>query len=216
VVGVKAQPAKGSNQKFAGYIDENLIRFIESVPDAMILSDPKGRIVTVNTNTERMFGYSRNELLGKEIEILVPMRARSIHRKERGAYYAEPSIRKMGLGRELSACNKDGVEFPVEISLSPLKIRGKTFFWSAIRDIADRDSNIAQVLGELQSKGLILGGLISMCAWCKNIHADGMWEGLEEYFEAHSQAKFTHGICPDCLHKLDPARSAAVNRRVKS
>jgi PAS domain S-box-containing protein len=77
-------------------IDENLTQFIERVPDAMILSDPKGRIVTVNTNIERMFGYSRDELLGKEVEILVPPGSRSIHQKERFAYYADPSISKDG------------------------------------------------------------------------------------------------------------------------
>ena len=204
---MKAQPVatRGSDQNFAGYMDENLTQFIESVPDAMILSDPKGRIVMVNNNTERMFGYSRNELVGKEVEILVPARARSIHQKERGAYYADPAIRKMGVGRELSACNKDGGEFPVEISLSPLKIRGKTFVWSAIRNIADRDGNVAQIVGELHNKGLILRGLISICAWCGRIHDDGVWEKLERYIETHSKAKFTHGICPDCLHKLDPA-----------
>jgi PAS domain S-box-containing protein len=207
-VGMKAHPVlakRGSNQKFAGYIDEDLMQFIETVPDAMILSDPKGRIVMVNANTERMFGYSRNELIGKEVEILVPPGSRNIHQKERVAYYADPSIRKMGVGRELSACNKDGVEFPVEISLSPLKIRGKIFVWSAIRSIADRDGNIAQVLAELHKRGLILGGLISICAWCKKIHADGVWEKLEKYLESRSQAKFTHGICPDCLVRLDPA-----------
>jgi PAS domain S-box-containing protein len=204
---MKAQPVLAKrDQKFAGYIDENFTQFIESVPDAMILSDPKGRIVMVNTNTERMFGYSRNELIGKEVEILVPARARSTHQQERGVYYADPSIRKMGVGRELSACNKDGVEFPVEISLSPLTIRGKTFVWSAIRSIADRDGNIAQVLAELHKRGLILGGLISICAWCGRIHADGVWEKLEEYLETRSQAKFTHGICPDCVHKLDPVK----------
>jgi PAS domain S-box-containing protein len=197
---------RDSEQKFSGYINENLMQFIESVPDAMILSDPKGRIAIVNTNTERMFGFSRNELVGREVEILVPARSQNIHPKERATYYADPTIRKMGLGRELSACNKDGVEFPVEISLSPLKIRGKIFVWSAIRTIADRDGNIAQVLGELHKKGLILGGLISICAWCKRIQADERWEELERYIETHSQAKFTHGICPDCLQQLDPAK----------
>jgi hypothetical protein len=86
----------------------------------------------------------------------------------------------MGVGRELSACKNDGVDFSVEISLSPLEIRGRTFVWAAIRNIADRDANVAQILEGLYNKGLILGGLISICAWCKRIHDDGMWEKVGE------------------------------------
>jgi PAS domain S-box-containing protein len=128
-------------------VDGEFLHFIESVPDAMILSDQEGRIVLLNTSTERMFGYSSDELVGKEIEILIPERSRSMHRVDRAAYYADPSIRRMGVGRELSARRKDGVEFPVEISLAPVEIRGKTLVWSAIRDISDCERFIARVAG---------------------------------------------------------------------
>jgi PAS domain S-box-containing protein len=202
--------SRDSAQRFATYIDEKLLQVIESVPDAMILSDTKGQIVLVNSNTERMFGYSRDELVGKEIEMLVPEDFRNIHRKDRATYYADPSIRPMGVGRELSACKKSGVEFPVEISLSPVEIRGKTLVWSAIRNIIDRERSIAQLRGELHNKGLILGGLVSLCAWCKRIRDDcGMWQEVEKYIESHSQAKVTHGICPECLGTLDPASHKA-------
>jgi len=159
----------------------------------------------VNAKTERMFGYSRDELVDKEIEILVPKGSRSVHRKERAKYYANPSVRRMGVGRELSACNKDGVEFPVEITLSPVEVHGETMVWSAIRSFTDRERFVAALLVELHKKGLILGGLISICAWCKRIQDDaGQWQKSEKYIESHSQAKFTHGICTDCLRKLDP------------
>ena len=173
-------------------IDEGVWEFLQSVPDAMILSDYNGQIIWVNTNTERMFGYSRDELVGKEVEILVPEGSRSVHPNHRISYYAEPSIRTMGIGRESSARRKDGVEFPAEISLSPTKIRGKTLVWSAIRDISDRER-------------LLLGGLISICSCCKRVRDEGTWQPLETYVKSHSKAKFTPGLCQDCLGTLDLA-----------
>jgi PAS domain S-box-containing protein len=194
-----------SAQRFATYIDDKLVHLIESVPTAMILSDQSGRIVLVNTKAERMFGYSQDELVDKAIEILVPERSRSIHQKERARYYADPSVRRMGVGCELSACNKDGVEFPVEITLSPAEIGGEKLVWSAIRKITDRERFVAHLLVELHERGLILGGLIDVCAWCKRNRGEGgEWQKFEKYIESHSQAKFTHGICKDCLRKLDP------------
>jgi PAS domain S-box-containing protein len=197
-----SEEAKG----FAAFIGEKFLHFIETVPDAMILSNLKGRILLANTNAERMFGYSRAELVGKGVEILVPERFRTRHREDRATYYADPRIRRMGVGRDLWACGKDGVEFPVEISLSPVEIRGKTLVWSAIRNISDREHTIAELLRALHKKGLVFGGLISVCAWCNRVRDEGeWWQPLERYIESHSQTKFTHGICHDCLLKLDPA-----------
>jgi protein-histidine pros-kinase len=132
-------PSTEDVQAFAASLDKKFLQFLESVPDAMILSDGTGRIVLSNTNTERMFGYSSEELVGKEIEILVPERVRALHREHRAIYYADPRIRRMGVGRDLCALGKDGVEFPVEISLSTVEIQGKTFVWSVIRSISDRE-----------------------------------------------------------------------------
>jgi protein-histidine pros-kinase len=148
-------------------MDAAFLHFIETVPDAMILSDSKGRIILVNTHTELMFGYSRDELMGREVEILIPERLRIRHQEDRAAYYADPSIRRMGVGRDLWACGKDGVEFPVEISLSPVEIRGRAFVWSAIRNLSDRERSIAQIREAMRKKRLALRGLISVCAWCK-------------------------------------------------
>src|SRR5215475_13885604 len=96
-----------SVQRFTPRIGEKFLQFLESVPDAMLLSDLKGRIVLANTITERMFGYSREELVGREVEILVPERFRTQHREDRATYYANPSRRRMGVGRELCARSKD-------------------------------------------------------------------------------------------------------------
>jgi PAS domain S-box-containing protein len=191
---------------FSASLGKNFWQFLESVPDAMILSDRTGRIVLSNTNTERMFGYSSQELVGKKIEILVPERLRALHRKHRAIYDAWPRTRRMGVGRDLCALGKDGVEFPVEISLSTVEIQGKTFVWTAIRSIGDRERTVSQLLVELEKRGIILGGLIGICAWCKRIQDQGgLWQEWERYIESHSQAKFSHGICPDCLGKLEPA-----------
>jgi PAS domain S-box-containing protein len=152
-----------------------------------------------------MFGYSRDELVGKEVEILVPERFRARHREERASYYANPRRRRIGVGRDLCACRKDGVEFLVEISLAPLEIRGKTLVWSAIRDVGDRERSIAQIREAMYKKRSVLRGWISICAWCKRVRDDGLWLPLETYVASHSEAKFTHGICKDCLRTLDLA-----------
>jgi PAS domain S-box-containing protein len=196
-------------------IDRKFSDFLESVPDAMVLSDRDGRIVLMNTNTERMFGYSRDELMGKEIETLVPERSRAVHREDRAIYYAAPGTRRMGVGRELSARGKDGVEFPVEISLAPVEIRGRTFIWSAIRDIADREYLIAQLRESMKKKRLPLRGFISICAWCKRVRDTGEWLPLEKYITSHSKAKFTHGICRECLAKVGHRASTCLEISVE-
>jgi PAS domain S-box-containing protein len=119
--------------------DESLFRaLLESAPDAMVIVDQEGAIVLVNAQTERMFGYQRGELLGQQVEILVPDRARTLHRGHRHGYFEAAHPRPMGVGLELHGRRKDGREFPVEISLSPLTTEGGTLVASAIRDITDR------------------------------------------------------------------------------
>src|SRR6266576_6378161 len=111
---------------------------LESVPDAIVMVNNTGRIVLVNGQAEELFGYTKAELLGKPIEILLPQRFREGHVGHRTQYFSEPKTRTMGAGLELFACRQDGTEFPVEICLSPLRTEEGTFAMSAIRDIADR------------------------------------------------------------------------------
>jgi len=170
----------------------------------MVLSDRNGRIVLVNTNTEKLFGYGRSELLGKKVEVLMPARFRTRHRRHRVAYYANPGIRPMGVGRDLSGCRKDGSEFPVEINLSPVEIGGNSFVWSTIRNVEERDLSIAQLRMALKQLR-VMGGLISVCAWCKRIRDErGSWQELDRYLASHSETRVTHGMCEDCMQKLDP------------
>jgi PAS domain S-box-containing protein len=113
-------------------------KVIDAVPDAMVVVDRNGHITMVNAQTERMFGYTRAELSGRSVELLVPERHRAAHLAHREQYHRQPAVRPMGLGLDLFALRKDGELFPVEISLSPLELAGQTVVVAAIRDITDR------------------------------------------------------------------------------
>ena len=118
--------------------------FLETVPDAMVVVDRHGRIMLLNSRTERLFGYRRDELLGLQVEVLVPERYRHSHSEHRADYSATPAVRPMGATQELYGRRKDGSEFPVEISLSPVETEQGLLVASAIRDITDRKRAEAQ------------------------------------------------------------------------
>jgi PAS domain S-box-containing protein len=111
---------------------------VEASPNAMVLVDERGRIVLVNAQTEKLFGYTRNELLGQSIELLVPGRLRRGHPKFRDSFNSDPLARKMGAGRDLHGRHKDGSEVPVEIGLNPIKTQVETFTLAAVTDISER------------------------------------------------------------------------------
>jgi PAS domain S-box-containing protein len=117
---------------------------LDAAPDAIVVADQSGRIVLVNAQTERTFGYTRDELLGRSVDILVPERYREGHTSHRTAYTEAASPRPIGMGRELFGLRKDGSEFPVEISLSPIPTRQGLLIASAIRDITERKAAQAE------------------------------------------------------------------------
>ena len=109
-------------------------KLLETAPDALVVSDTQGRIVFVNAQGEKMFGYGERGLIGAPIECLVPERLRSGHRIHRTHYGQHPTARPMGAGMTLIGVTKSGHEFPVEISLSPVEVHGAVYVCAAIRD----------------------------------------------------------------------------------
>lgn len=113
-------------------------RLLESLPDAMVILSSAGKIVHINAQMEQVFGYAKDELIGRNLEILMPERFRARHRNNVSGFISHPRIRPMGTGLELYGLKKDGTEFPADISLSYFTADGETLAMAAIRDITDR------------------------------------------------------------------------------
>ena len=148
---------------------------LDTAPDAMVIVNEAGEIVLVNSQAEKLFGYSREEMLGRLIEMLLPERYRKRHADYRKGYFAEPHPRLMGAGLLFFALNKNGHEIPVEISLSPLHTERGLLVTSSIRDITERHiaeeriQKQAQELSEMATvpvvqvwEGVVLVPLIGM------------------------------------------------------
>jgi PAS domain S-box-containing protein len=126
--------------------DRRFRSLLESAPDAAIVADPQGRIILVNAQTEQLFGYAREALLGAPIEILIPERLRTAHVDHRAAYHRAPRVRPMGAGLDLIGRRRDGSEFPVEVSLSPVQVEDGPLVCAAIRDSSARRRREAELV----------------------------------------------------------------------
>ncbi|MFG2307843.1 PAS domain S-box protein [Streptomyces sp. NPDC048566] len=137
---------KAAEERFRG--------LLEAAPDAMVIVDDTGTIRLVNAQTEALFGYRREELLGRPVELLVPGRFRAHHTAHRNGYAANRQVRPMGAELELHGLRKDGTEFPVEISLSPMETTDGLLVSAAVRDVSDRkhaEARINELAGLVES-----------------------------------------------------------------
>jgi hypothetical protein len=163
-----SSPGSSPTRPASGSVAETLVsqEFLAAIPDAIVAVDQAGTIVQINSQTETLFRYTREELLGQKIEILVPERYRPDHHQFRGQFAQAPTVRRMGAGLDLFGRRRDGSEFPVEISLSPVSTGNGILVLSAIRDISDRrrieedlrraneelDRKTAQEIGEYRGR----------------------------------------------------------------
>ena len=171
-------------------VEEQFRLAVEAAPNGMILADSEGRIVLVNADAEKLFGYDRNELIGQKIEKLLPERFRTNHPMLRAGYAAKPSARPMGVGRDLYALRKDGTEVPVEIGLSPITSAEGTLILSAVVDITERKRATAAeqiLIGELQHRTNNLLAVIQAIAQ-KSLTGSGSLDEARTALEARLQA----------------------------
>ncbi|MGE4158611.1 MAG: PAS domain S-box protein [Planctomycetota bacterium] len=134
---------------------------VEATPNALIMTDSQGLIVLVNTQAEKLFGYTREELLHKSIDMLVPQKFRGQHKSNRDSFMADPRTRAMGIGRELFGQRKDGSTVPIEIGLNPTRTDDGAYVLAAIVDITERKRLEDQLRHsqKMESIGRLAGGI---------------------------------------------------------
>lgn len=183
---------------------------IEASPDGMIIINKKSDIILINQQVEKMFGYSREELQGRKVELLIPKRFAGQHPKHRDSFFKNPHIRPMGMNLDLWGLRKDGSEFPLEIGLSPVDMGGKTAAIASIRDITTRKEQEKALLAseekfrlamEATEDGLwdwnmIRGHVYYSPSWCRMIG-----------YEPH-EVKADYTFWESCIYDQD--RSATL------
>jgi PAS domain S-box-containing protein len=201
-----------SERRRAEAVQRLLAAIVESSEDAIIGQALDGTILSWNSGAAKIYGYPAEKMTGRSISLLVPK-----HRPAELPQIYEKIKQGEDIARlETVRVRKDGLLIDVSLTVSPIKdASGKVIGASSIeRDITERKRveaerlNLIQELTEALAKIKTLKGLLPICASCKKIRDDrGYWEKVELYISKHTEAEFTHGICPDCLQRLYPEYS---------
>jgi len=189
--------------------EERLRILFEYAPDAVYLNDLKGTFIDGNRVAQELTGYEMSALIGQSFLKLKLLSARQIPK-------AAALLARNALGRptgpdEFVLRRKDGTRVPVEIRTYPVRIKGQTLALGIARDITERkrfDEERERLIADLRealARVRTLSGMLPICAACKKIRDDqGYWQAVERYISEHSEAQFSHGLCPDCMKKLYP------------
>jgi PAS domain S-box-containing protein len=163
-----------------------------------------------NRAAQRVFGYTEAEIIGRLTTLLIPEEAAQAHKEAFQQLVCSDGVVSRGVV-ELTGRRKDGTEFPGEVSIALHKTENGTFVTAIIRDVSERkkaESEREMLLASLEhalKEVKTLSGIIPICAGCKKIRNDkGFWDQVETYISNHSEAHFSHGLCPDCIRKYYP------------
>jgi len=191
--------------------EERFRSVAQTASDAIVSVDSHGRIVFWNASAERIFGYAGAEVLGQPLSLIMPQRFHKTHAQGLEQVVAIGTGRLGGHTIEATGFRKGGSEFPIELSMASWHSGTHRFFTGIIRDISERKESEAErerLILQLQTALAdikTLRGIVPICAGCKKIRDDkGFWNQVESYIQTHSLAKFSHGLCPDCVQRLYP------------